>query len=239
MINLDSNTNKNNKKHNEKWPYIPDHPYRILMIGGSGSGKTNQLINLINKQNDVDKIYLYARDLSELKYEYLIKKRVDVGIKHVNNSNAFIKCSSTMNDVYENINDYNLSRRRKILIVFDDMIADIMTSKTFQNKIGVLFIKELFIRCRKLNILFVFINQSYFSVPKDVGLNSTHYLIMKINDRKELQNIAINHSADIDYKSFIKIYRECTRESFNFLTTDTTLPASNPLRFRKNLFESL
>ena len=129
MINLDSNTNKNNKKHDEKWPCIPDHPYRILMIGGSGSGKTNQLINLINKQNDVDKIYLYARDLSELKYEYLIKKRVDVGIKHVNNSNAFIKCSSTMNDVYENINDYNLSRRRKILIVFDDMIADIMTSK--------------------------------------------------------------------------------------------------------------
>ena len=239
MINLDSNTNKNNKKHDEKWPYIPDHPYRILMTGGSGSGKTNQLINLINKQNDVDKIYLYARDLSELKYEYLIKKRVDVGIKHVNNSNAFIKCSSTMNDVYENINDYNLSRRRKILIVFDDMIADIMTSKKFQNKIGVLFIKELFIRCRKLNISFVFITQSYFSVPKDVRLNSTHYLIMKINDRKELQNIAINHSADIDYKSFMKIYRECTRESFNFLTIDTTSPASNPLRFRKNLFESL
>ena len=239
MINLDSNTNKNNKKHDEKWPCIPDHPYRILMIGGSGSGKTNQLINLINKQNDVDKIYLYARDLSELKYEYLIKKRVDVGIKHVNNSNAFIKCSSTMNDVYENINDYNLSRRRKILIVFDDMIADIMTSKKFQNKIGVLSIKELFIRCRKLNISFVFITQSYFSVPKDVRLNSTHYLIMKINDRKELQNIAINHSADIDYKSFMKIYRECTRESFNFLTIDTMLPASNPLRFRKKLFASL
>ena len=239
MINLDSNTNKNNKKHDEKWPCIPDHPYRILMIGGSGSGKTNQLINLINKQNDVDKIYLYARDLSELKYEYLIKKRVDVGIKHVNNSNAFIKCSSTMNDVYENINDYNLSRRRKILIVFDDMIADIMTSKKFQNKIGVLFIKELFIRCRKLNISFVFITQSYFSVPKDVRLNSTHYLIMKINNKKELQNIAINCSADIDYKNFMKIYRECTRESFNFLTIDTTLPASNPLRFRKNLFESL
>ena len=239
MINLDSNTNKNNKKHDEKWPCIPDHPYRILMIGGSGSGKTNQLINLINKQNDVDKIYLYARDLSELKYEYLIKKRVDVGIKHVNNSNAFIKCSSTMNDVYENINDYNLSRRRKILIVFDDMIADIMTSKKFQNKIGVLFIKELSIRCRKLNISFVFVTQSYFSVPKDVRLNSTHYLIMKINDRKELQNIAINHSADIDYKSFMKIYRECTRESFNFLTIDTMLPASNPLRFRKKLFASL
>ena len=126
MISLDSITNENNKKHNEKWPYIPDHPYRIIIIGGSGSGKTNALINLINEQNDIDKIYLHARDLSEPKYEYLIKKREDVGIKHVNNSNAFIECSSTMDDVYENIHDYNPSRRRKILIVFDDMIADIM-----------------------------------------------------------------------------------------------------------------
>ena len=132
MINLDSITNENNKKHNEKWPYIPDHPYRILIIGGSGSGKTNALINLINEQNDIDKIYLYARDLSKAKYEYLTKKREDVRIKHVNNSNAFIECSSTMNDVYQNINDYNLNRRRKTLIIFDDMIADIMTSKNFK-----------------------------------------------------------------------------------------------------------
>ena len=100
-------------------------------------------------------------------------------------------------------------------------------------------IKELFISCRKLNISLVFITQSYFSFPKDVILNSTHYLIMKINNRRELQNIAFNHSADIDYQDFMKIYRECTKEPFNFLTIDTTLPASNPLRFRKNLFESL
>ena len=132
MINLDSITNENNKEHNEKWPYIPDHPYRIIIIGGSGSGKTNALINLINEQNDIDKIYLHAKDLSEPKYEYLIKKREDVRIKHVNNSNAFIECSSTMNDVYQNINDYNLNRRRKTLIIFDDMIVDIMTSKNFK-----------------------------------------------------------------------------------------------------------
>ena len=91
MINLHSITNENNKEHNGKWPYIPDHPYKILIIGGSGSGKTNGLINLINEQHDIDKIYLYSRDLNEPKYEYLIKKREDAGIKHVNNPNAFIE----------------------------------------------------------------------------------------------------------------------------------------------------
>ena len=102
MINLDSITNENNKKHNEKWPYIPDHPYRILIIGGSGSGKINTLLNLIKERDyhDVtDKIYLYAKDLSEPNYEYLIKKREDAGINHVNNPNAFIFCSNTMCDV--------------------------------------------------------------------------------------------------------------------------------------------
>ena len=114
------------------------------------------------------------------------------------------------------------------------MIADVMTNNEFKA-----IITELFIRCRKLNISLVFITQSYFSAPKDVRLNSTHYLIMKINSKRELQNIAINHSVDIDYQDFMKIYREFTKEPFNFLTIDTTLSASNPLRFRKNLFESL
>ena len=138
----------------------------------------------------------------------MIKKREDAGIKHLNDSNAFIECSNTMDDVYENIDNFNLNRKR-LLVVFDDMIADIMTNKKFQA-----IIKELFIRCRKLNISLVFITQSYFSVPKDVRLNSTHYLIMKINNRRELQNIATNHSADIDYKDFIKIYTECTKELY-------------------------
>ena len=138
-----------------------------------------------------------------------------------------------MDDVYENINDYNPIRKRKKLIVFDDMIADIMTNKRFQA-----IIKELFIRCRKLNISLAFITQSYFSVPKDVRINSTHYLTMKINNKRELQNIAINHHADINYQDFMKIYRECTKQPYNFLTLDTTLPTSNPLRFRKQLFES-
>ena len=192
------------------------------------------MLNLINKQKDIDKIYLYAKDLSESKYEYLIKNRESAGIKHLNDSKAFIECSNTMDDIYENINNYNPNRKRKKEIVFDDMIADIMTNKKFQS-----LIKELFIRCRKLNISLDFITQSYFSVPKDVRLNSTHYLIMKINYRKELQNIAINHSADIDYQGFMKIYRKCTREPYSFLTIGTTLSSSNPLRFRKNLFDTL
>ena len=109
-----------------------------------------------------------------------------------------------------------------------------MTNKAFQS-----VIKELFIRCRKLNISLVFITQSYFSVPKDVRLNSTHYFILKSNNKRQLQNIVINHSADIDYKDFMKIYSECTNEPFNFMTIDTTLPKSNSLRFRKKLFDTL
>ena len=155
MINLDNIKNENNKEHNEKWPYIPDHPYRILIIGGSGPGKTNTLISLIKQQDDIDKIYLYAKDLSEPKYEFLITKRKNAETNHLNDPNAFIECSNTMDDVYENIDDCNLSMKRKILIVFDDMIADIMSNKTFQA-----IIKEFFIRCRKLYISFVFITQS-------------------------------------------------------------------------------
>ena len=139
---------------------MPDHPYRIIRIGGSGSGKTNALFNSINEQNDIDKVYLYATDLSDPKYEYLIKKREDVGTKHVNNSNAFIECSNTMDDVYENIHDYNPSRKRKILIFLDDMIADIMKNKKFQALIKELFIKSLktkYFTCFYYSILFFII----------------------------------------------------------------------------------
>ena len=164
----------------------------------------------------------------------MIKKRENVGIKHLNNPNAFIECSNTMDDVYENINDYNPVRKRKILTVFEEMIADTMTNRRFQA-----IIKELFIRGRKLNISLAFITQSYFPVPKDVRLNTTYHWIMNINDKRELQTVARNHSADIDYKDFMKIYRESTKEPYSFFTIDTTLPVSNPLRFRENLFESL
>ena len=226
MFNLDAITNKNNRDDDKKWSY------RMLIIGQSGSGKTNVLLSLIQKENNgspIGKIYLYAKDLSEPKYQFLIEKCENAGTKNVNDPSAFIEYSNTMDGVYNDIDDYNPKRKRKTLIVFDDMIADIMNNKKFQ-----VIIKELFIRCRKLKMSLVFITQSYFSVPKDVRLNSTHYLIIKIHDRRELQNIAKNHSADIDCKDLSKIYRNFTNEPHSFLTIDTTLPANNPMRFRKN-----
>ena len=134
-----------------------------------------------------------------------------------------------MDDIFKNIDDYITKKKRRVLIVFDDMIADIMTDKKFKS-----IIKELFIRCRKLNISIVFITQSYFRPPRDARLNSTHYLLMKIQSKKELENIAEDNSGDIDFKDFLKIYKYCTNEPYSFMIIDTTLPSSDPMRFRKN-----
>ena len=132
-----------------------------------------------------------------------------------------------MQDVYKNIEDYNPIKKRKVLIIFDDMIADMINN----NKLNPI-VTELFIRGRKLNI-----TQSYFKVLKDVRLNSTHFFIMKIPNKRELQQIVLNHSSDIDFKNFINIYKKYTKEPYSFLVNDTTLPSDNPLRFRKNLLE--
>ena len=128
MINFDDYTNENIIENNSKCPYIPDHPYRILIIGGSGSGKTKSLLNLINNQPDIDKIYLYAKDPYEAKYRYLIKKREKVGLDHFDDPKAIIEYSNDMQGVYKNIDDYNLRKKCKALIVFDDMIADMINS---------------------------------------------------------------------------------------------------------------
>ena len=136
-----------------------------------------------------------------------------------------------MHDVYKDINDYNPDKENKILIFFDDMITDMIDNKK-PNSI----VTELFIKGRKLNISLVFITQSYFKVPKDVRLNTTHFFIMKIPNKRELQQIAISHSSDIDFKDFINVYKKCTNKPYSFLVNDTTLASDNPLRFRKNLY---
>ena len=149
MISFDNYTSENKTIHNKNWPYIPNHPYRILIIGGSGSGKTNLLLNLIENQPDIDKIYLYAKDPYESKYQYLINKRESAGINHFNNPKAFIDYSNDMDDVYKNIDDYNHDKENKILIVFDNMIADKIHNKKLNS-----IVTELFIRGRKLNTFF-------------------------------------------------------------------------------------
>ena len=189
MINFDNYVNENKTKHNKIWPYIPDHSYRILITGGSGSGKTNLLLNLIENQPDIDKIYLYAKDPYEAKYQYLINKREGGGIDHFNDPKTFTEYSNDMNDIYKNIDEYNPNKENKILTVFDDMIADMI-----HNKKLISIITELFIRGRKLNISLVFIAQSYFKVQKDARLNASHFFIAKILNKRELQKISIKHS---------------------------------------------
>ena len=168
MLNLDSIVSNKNTSSSEdnNWPF------RMLIIGPSGSGKTNILLHLINNLNPIDKIYLYAKDIQEPKYEYFINKTEQVGIKNLNDPHAFIEYSDDMNDVLDDINDYNKNRDKKVLIVFDDII------------------KELFYRARKINVSIVFITQSYFRALKDARLNSTHYILMRIGNKKELKRIA-------------------------------------------------
>ena len=163
----DDYTGENTITHNLTWLYITDYSHRVLIITGSGSGITNGLLNLIHHQPDIDKIYLYTKDPFEAKYQFLINKRENVGLKHYNNLKDFIEYSNDLQDVYKNIEDYNLGKKRKVLIVFDDMIAYIIIN----NKRLISMVTE---SGKKLNISLAFIVQSYFKVPKDVRLNSTH-----------------------------------------------------------------
>ena len=133
--------------------------------------------------------------------------------------------SNDTQDVYKNIEDYDPIKKRKILIVFDDMIPDMINNNN--NNLNPI-VTELFVRRRKLNISIVFITQSYFKVPKDVRLNSTHFFIMKISNKRELQQIALNHSSDIDFKDFMQIYKKYSKEPYSFLVNDATLPSDDP-----------
>ena len=202
MLNLDDIVSNKKKSSSEN----DDWPFRMLIIGPSGSGKTNTLLNLIDKFHPIDKIYLYAKDLHEPKYEYLINKREQAGIKILNDPHAFIEYSDDMNDVPDDINNYNKNRDKKILIVFDDMIADIEYNINFKR-----IIKELFYRARKINVSIAFITQSYFRALKDARLNSKHYILMKIGNKKELKRIAEEKSGHLDYKDFLEIYNYCIK----------------------------
>ena len=173
---------------------------------------------------------MYVKDSYEAKYQFLINKRERVGVNRLNDPNGFIEYFNDMHKVYKNIDNYNPDKENKILIVFDDMIADMIKNKELNS-----IVTELFIRGRKLNISLVFITQSYFKSPKDIRLNTSHFFIMKIPKKRELQQIAINHSSDINTGDFIEIYRKCTDKPYSFLVIDTTLSSDNQLRFRKNL----
>ena len=144
MLNLDNIVSNKKENKDNNWPF------RILIIGPSGSGKTNTLLHLIINLHPIDKIYLYAKNIRETKYEYLINKREQAGIKNLNDPKAFTECSDYMDDVLDDINNYNKNRDKKVLIVSDDMIADIEYNKKFK-----IIIKELFYRARKINVSIV------------------------------------------------------------------------------------
>ena len=207
-------------------------PFRMLIVGPSGSGKTNTLLHLINNLHPIDKIYLYAKNIHEPKYEYLINKREQAGIKSLNDPHAFIEYSDDMNDVLDDINNCNKNRDKKLPIVFDDMIADIEYNENFKR-----IITELFYRVLKINVSIVFITQSYFRALKDARLNSTHYILIKIGNKKELKRIAEEKSGHLDYKDFLKIYNCCTRKPYSCMTIDTRHTAS--ITFKKNFNEPI
>ena len=212
MLNLDPIVSNKKKISSEN----DDWPFRMLIIGPSGSGKTNTLLHLIDKFHPIDEIYLYTKDTDEEKYQYLINKREQAGIKSLNDPHAFTEYLNDMNDVLEDIDNYNKKRDEKVLIIFDDMIADIMRSERFKA-----IVKELFIRCRKLNISIVFVTQSYFRTPKDARLNSTHDILMEMGNKKELKSIAEENSGYLDFKDFLKIYNHCTDKPYSFMMVDT------------------
>ena len=226
MLNLDNIVSNKKEGKDNNWPF------RMLIIGPSSSGKTNVLLHLINNLHTIDKIYLYAKDIYEPKYEYLINKREQAAIKNLDDPKAFIEYSDDIDDVLDNINNCNRNRDKKVLIVFDDMIADIEYNKNFKKKI-----KELFYRAHKINISVVFITQSYFRALKDARLNSTHYILMKIGNKKELKSMAEEKSGHLDYKDFLKMYNYCTREPYSFMTIDARPTAT--ISFKKNFHEPI
>ena len=205
MISFDDAIKENIKEYNPNWPEVSDHPYRTLIAEGSGSGKTNALFNLINYEPDIDQIYLHAKDPYEEKNQFLIIKWDSKSLKHFNNSKVFVEYLNDMDNIYKNIVDYNQNKKRKILIVFDDIITDMHSNERLDKTVT-----ELSIRGRKLSISLVFNTQAYLKVPNDVRLSTTHFFIMKIPNKREPEQVAYNHSSDIDFKDFMNLCKICT-----------------------------
>ena len=221
MFNFDYIKKEYMKEHNPNWPEKLDYPYTKLIAGGSGSGNTNTLLNLIN-QPDIGIIFCYARDPFEAKYQLPINKRESIVLKYLNDSKAFTEYSNHIDDIYKDIEEYNLNKQRKELIVFDDLIACMLSNKKLNP-----IVTELFITGRKLNMSLLIITQSCFAVPKNVRLNSAHYFIMKIPNKRECQHIAFHHSSDIDFQDFMNLYKRCAAKPYSFLVIDTTLASDN------------
>ena len=164
----------------------------------------------------------------------LINKRESTGSQYLNDSKPFIEHSNDMDDIYENIEEYIINKKRKILIVFDYLIADMLSNKKLNP-----IVTELFVRGRKLNISFVFITQSYFAFPKNIRLISNNYFVMKISNKIDFQQIAFNQSSDIDFQNFMNLYKKSIAEPYSLLVTDTTLPSDNFSHFRINLLGTI
>ena len=216
MLNLDSIVSNKNMSSSEdttgsRSSERNNWPFRMLIIGPSGSGKTNTLLHLINNLHPIDKISLYATDIHKPKYEYLINKREQAGMKNLNDPHGFIEYSDN---------------------IFDDMTTDIEYNKNFKR-----IIKELFYRAHKINVSIVFITQSYFRALKDARLNSTHYILMRIGNKKELKRIAEEKSGYLDYKDFLKMYNYFTKDPYSFMTIDTRPTAT--IQFKKNFNEPI
>ena len=183
-----------------------------------------------NQQPDINNIYLYVKDPFKSKYQLLINEREEVEIKQLKNPKAFNDYSQKIDDVYENMEDYTPTKEKRVLIAFHDMIVDMVKNKKLRP-----IATELLLRGKKINISLVFISQSYFKVRKTIRLIATDYFIMKILNERKLQQVASNYSSDTDFKDFMKLYKDYTKEPYSFLVNDATLSLDNPLRFRKNL----
>ena len=214
MLNFDYITKLDIKEHNAKRPEGRSGPWSgsdqwiILIVRKSGYGKRNALLNLINHEADTDQVDLYAKDLYEAKCQLLINKRKITGLKYQNGSKDFIEYSNIRKQLKYWRNQAK-QKKRKILIVHDDMIADmlIVTNSQPNNSNTNPIVIELLIKERKLHISLVFIIQPYFAVPKNIRLNSTHHFVMKNLNKRELQKILFNYSSDMDFQEFVNRYK--------------------------------